>query len=245
MMKRRILVTGAGGFLGGFVLSRLVELGHYVVALDTSPPARTTEGIDGDVTWITGDVTSIQCVESCLRCHQIDDIVHLAAALTVECSREPSKGTFANCVGTATVFEAAQRLGVGRVVFASSVAARGSLSGSMTVYGATKAFCELLSLAFQRTGPEYVGLRFGWIYGPGRIRGWNDLYDVIMGFAVERKEVVCPDVREPIDWLYVTDAADAVVACINSRRLLNRIYDVAGDCRTVRDAVRYLQARFP
>ena len=203
-----------------------------------------------------GDIADPAALDAAIAQVQPDAIVHLAALLTPECAASPALGTRVNCVGTATVFELAGRRGVPRVVFGSSVAALDSAPGGPqgddrplrpgSVYGATKAYGELLAEALrQTTGQDLVGLRFGWVYGPGRVRGWNALQEMIEGFAAEQPEVRYPNYSGAFDWTHVDDAAAAVVAAIEAPRPARTAYNVTGDRRTVGQAVRYLRQRFP
>jgi UDP-glucose 4-epimerase len=142
-------------------------------------------------------------------------------------------------------------------VFGSSVAALGHQSetapGDTTmlrptsVYGATKAFGELLAgaLRIERPEQELVGLRFGWIYGAGRVRGWNALQEMVEAFALGRDKVPYPDYDRPNDWTYVDDAVDAILACLASPRPSVPAYNAPGAYRTVQDAVSHLSRRFP
>jgi nucleoside-diphosphate-sugar epimerase len=90
-----------------------------------------------------------------------------------------------------------------------------------------------------------LGLRFGWVYGPGRIHGWNEIQRVIEGFAFEQPVVPYPNYAAANDWTYVDDAARVIMACLNSPRASVIAYNVSGDYRTIHEAVAYLSRRFP
>ncbi|MBF6612830.1 MAG: NAD(P)-dependent oxidoreductase [Chloroflexi bacterium] len=264
----RVLITGAAGFLGSHLARRLLALNHSVLAYDQVPVLLDSEGT-GDApdqeaaragagfTAIQGSVTDQDGLAEVLKTHRIDAIVHLATLLTDACAADPVAGVTVNSVGTAAVFEAAWRAGVRRVVFGSSVAGIGQAAGPApgdrvafsptSVYGATKAFGELLAgaLRVQRPEQELIGLRFGWIYGPGRVRGWNALHRVIELFALESAEVPYPDYDRPNDWTYVDDAVAAVVLCLHSPRPSVPAYNVPGAHRRVQEAVAYLQRLSP
>lgn len=224
----RILITGAAGFLARAVIARLEERGDETRGFDSS---------FGD------DVTDAVGFEGALASFRPDSVVHLAALLTPECDADPPRGAVVNCVGTAVVLHRSLRAGVRSVFFASSVAA--IAPGS--VYGATKAFGEHLALALRNQHPDarVTALRFGWVYGEGRTRGWSELQKVIEGFALGHAEVRYPDYREPLDWTHVDDASAAVIACLDRAPSNAGVYDLAGDRRPVADAIRYLSRRFP
>ena len=224
----RILVTGAAGFLGSAVTARLGERGDETRGFDRS---------FGD------DVSDAPAFDAALAEFSPDAVVHLAALLTPECAADPPRGALANCVGTAVVLHGSLRAGVRTGIFASSVAA--IVPGS--VYGATKAFGEHLAVALRpdHADARIIALRFGWVYGEGRTRGWNELLQLIEGFALERPEVRYPDYGGPLDWTYVDDASAAVIACLDRAPSSATVYDLAGDHRPVTDAIRHLGRRFP
>lgn len=224
----RILVTGAAGFLGRAVIARLEERGDETRGFDRS---------FGD------DVSDAPTFDAALAGFRPDAVVHLATLLTPECAADPPRGALVNCVGTAVVLHGSLRANVRTVIFASSVAA--IAPGS--VYGATKAFGEHLAAALRpgHAAARVIGLRFGWIYGEGRTRGWNELYQLVEGFALERPEIRYPDYGGPLDWTYVDDASAAVIACLDRAPLSATVYDLAGDHRPVTDAIRHLSRRFP
>ena len=224
----RILVTGAAGFLGSAVTARLEERGDETRGFDRA---------------LGDDVSDAPAFDAALAGFHPDAVVHLAALLTPECAADPPQGALANCVGTTVVLHGSLRAGVRTVIFASSVAA--IVPGS--VYGATKAFGEHLAVALRpdHADARIIALRFGWVYGEGRTRGWNELHRLIEGFALERPEVRYPDYGGPLDWTYVDDASAAVIACLDRAPSSATVYDLAGDHRPVTDAIRHLGRRFP
>jgi|SRR5215471_404797 len=248
----KVFVTGGSGFLAQQFIDLARQGGQQVVSYDVVKPRDESAG-----TSIEGDITDRQAVLAALQTHQPDIVVHLATVLSDVCEKDPELGTRVNCVGTANVFQAAHQAAVRRVVYASSVAVFTTGTSEVLgddrpiapegVYGATKAYGELLAAAMsmQSGSPEYLGLRFGWIYGAGRDRGWRALQQVIDDFLSGKAEIRFPDFSGANDWTFVTDAATTLLHCLSSPPPSVRAYNVAGDYRHVRDAVKHLQRRFP
>jgi len=210
------------------VLRSLVNHGHEVDGLGVATG---------------GDITDERAFGDALDRYRPDAVVHVAAVLTPASTAEPVLAATVNCVGSAVVMGGALSAGINTVVYASSVAAIGPRS----VYGATKAFAEHLATALHETHPNsrLVGLRFGWIYGEGRVRGWNEVMEVVTGFALERDQVHYPDFDHALDWTYVEDAAAAVVACLERAQIGATVYDVVGDRRRMSEAVEHLGRSSP
>lgn len=134
----RVLVTGGAGFIGSFVVDRLVERGHQVRVFDAlvnpvhadsrTPPAYLNRAAE----FIAGDVRDADALEKALA--GIDAVVHNAALVGVGQSQyRIAPYMSANVDGTATLFDLIvnRRTRVNRIVVA----------GSMSSYGEGEARC--------------------------------------------------------------------------------------------------------
>jgi NAD dependent epimerase/dehydratase len=121
---RRVLVTGAGGFIGSHLTERLVELGvetrafvHYRSNgswgwLDDSPRK-------SDIEVIAGDIRDRDCVANAMR--NADVVFHLAALIGIPYSyTAPASYVEVNIQGTLNVLQAARDLNIQRVVHTST-----------------------------------------------------------------------------------------------------------------------------
>jgi UDP-glucose 4-epimerase len=240
-----VLVTGGCGFLGAAFARRARAAGHHVTTADILPGA--------DVPLDAGDPAAVSTLISTL---QPNAIVHLAAGLTDAGERDPVAATRLNALGTAAVFTAAESARTGRVIYASSISAVGPTQGSIgddtrlapgNVYGATKAFAEHLAYAMSSRphAPAYLGLRFGYVYGPGRVRGWVEVQALIERVAAGERAIAFPDYPDAMDWTWIDDAATVLLRAIERPLPRCAVVNVVGDKRHVRDAMAHLQTRFP
>lgn len=241
----RTLVTGGAGFLGHAFALRARGAGHEVTTVDL--------GADADIRCDVADEPGLGVAMARAR---PEVVVHLAALLTDAAAEDPAAAVRVNVGGTASVFAASRAAAVRRIVYASSVAAVGPCAeGSgddvalrpQTVYGATKAAGEHLarSLCVLPGYPACVALRFGWVYGPGRKRGWRVAQEVVERFARGDRCVSYPDYSDPIDWTYVDDAAEVLLRALTASLPRYAAFNVVGDRRPMRDAVAYLQSLYP
>ena len=104
--RKRILVTGMSGLIGGLAGRRLAEK-HEVRALNR----RAVEGVET----FRADITDLDAIRSAFE--GVHTVVHMAAYLI---GTEPERLLSVNVTGTYNVFEAAREAGVRRVVFGSS-----------------------------------------------------------------------------------------------------------------------------
>ena len=240
-----ILITGGCGFLGAALAARARAAGHAVTTADV---------LDGaDRALDASDTDAISALVADLR---PEVIVHLAAGLTDAGERDPVATTRLNALGTAAIFTAAEAARTERVVYATSISAVGPTTGAVgddtrlhpgNVYGATKAFCEHLAAAMcaRPNAPAYLGLRFGYVYGPGRVRGWRDVQMIVERVRAGERHLVYPDYPDPLDWTWIDDAAEVLLRTCERPLPRNAVANVVGDKRHVRDAITHLQRRFP
>ena len=155
-----VLVTGAGGCIGSWVLALLTRARVPVVAFDLSedkqrPRLLMDEAALAKVAWITGDIAKTEDVSKAVQDNDANAIIHLAALQVPFCAADPVAGARVNVVGTVNVFEAARHNGLQRLAYASSVAAHGTPSDSpflTTLYGAYKLCDETIARVYIRTG---------------------------------------------------------------------------------------------
>jgi UDP-glucose 4-epimerase len=241
----KVLVTGASGLIGAHVTQALKKQGAEPVACDTAP-FTPPMGEDSDVPFVQADVSDLDALCSIIESHGIDRIVHSAAILARTCQENPTLAVNVNVVGSLNVLEAASRLGLARVVMASSIAVYGNSTydpvdeahplNPTTIYGSAKVLAEACGQAYRKNhGLEFVALRYGATYGPGPKKPTStgvatDLRSFFEG-AVHSGEVVLSDqddLKRPL--VYVKDAARATaLACCREDPVPSSVFNVAGD----------------
>lgn len=175
----RVLVTGGSGFLGAWIIKRLIEAGAEPVVFDISGERRKVAEIAGartarELVWVVGDVRNADDVRMAVQGCQ--GVIHLAGLLTPACAADPVRGAEVNLIGTLNVFEAARRQGLQAVAYASTAGVFGPDDAQhprpITHYGAFKLAAEACARAFWHDAQlPSVGLRPLVVYGPGRDLG--------------------------------------------------------------------------
>ena len=113
---RRVLVTGASGFIGRHVVEHALRRGCEVVALVRN--RRTYQAPEGAVAVVEGDVRDPECLRSAMR--GVDAVIHLAALYTFD-SAAAQDVHEVNVGGTGNVLHAALAAGVERIVYTGTV----------------------------------------------------------------------------------------------------------------------------
>ena len=222
---RPVLVTGATGLLGGWLVRRLVEQGADVVALVRDwVPKSTLLSADllQHVTLVRGDVREQDVLERAMGEYEIDTVFHLAAQTIVgTANRNPVSTLDTNIRGTWALLEAARRSPlVKAVITASSDKAYGdhvtlpydetaALQGAHP-YDASKSCADLISHMYAVTfGVPVAITRCGNFYGGGDLN-WNRLVPGTIRSALRGKRpIIRSDGTLIRDYFYVEDGAAA------------------------------------
>ena len=207
----KILVTGGGGFVGGYVIERLLERGYSVRSIGRSPqPQLEAKGVEV----VCGDLTDAAIVSS--ACEGVDAVFHVAARAGVWGSWESYYQP--NVIGTRNVVVACREQGVGRLVYTSTpsvVFNAEPISGGdeslpygknwLCHYAHTKAIAEKEALEANSDSLKVVALRPHLIFGPGDP---HLLPRVVESVKAGRLKIV-GDGTSKVDVSYVGNVADA------------------------------------
>ena len=173
---KRVLVTGASGFTGGYLCRRLVQEGYDVRGL-VLPGLDTTDLEETGVSIFRGDLTKRETLIPTVE--GVDVVYHIAAVYREE---GIPKKTFwdVNVTGTQNLLEAGRDARVKRFVHCSTVGVQGEIENPPATeeapykpgdyYQESKMEGERLALAFFRNGLPGVVFRPVGIYGPGDSR---------------------------------------------------------------------------
>lgn len=206
----RVLVTGAGGFLGRPLVAALRAAGH-----DAAP-------LEGDVTEPATFAKASKGAKGAGGSGKVDAVYHLAAQSNVPKSvKDPAETWKANVDGTLQVLDWARRDGVGRVVVISSSHVYGHPQRSpmdeghplapRSPYGASKVAAEALAAAYHASyGVPAVVVRPFNIYGPGQAPGF--LVPDILAQLRAGKSLVLGDPKPVRDYTFLDDAVRFLVA---------------------------------
>lgn len=109
----KVLVTGADGFVGGWMIRELLRTGHHVVGatrIGAGPPRDLAEGERLRVQWVDFDLMSAESVSG-LADISTDAVIHLAAVASgADARKDPGYAWSVNAAGTARVAEAFGRV---------------------------------------------------------------------------------------------------------------------------------------
>lgn len=256
-MKKRILFTGGSGKAGRHTVPWLVEAGYDVHNVDLVP--LNSPG----VTNLQADVTDAGQVYNVLTMHRdfpdlddgkgvqpFDAVVHFAAVPRI--LLKPDNETFRiNTMSTYNVIEAAAKLGVKKIIVASSETTYGVCFAEghrdfhqfpleedydvnpMDSYGLSKVLNEKTARAFaERFGIDIYALRIGNVIEPHEYERFPDYF-------------VDSAIRKRIAWSYIDarDLGQIVHLCIEKSGLGFQVFNAANDTVSANTPSRELAAR--
>ena len=257
-MPGTYFITGAQGCIGSWIVKALTERGDQAVVFDRSDDSRRLSAIMNDddlarVRFIRGDITDGAVVLSALSESVATRVIHLAGLQVPTCKADPVAGALVNVAGTINVFEAARKIGINGIVYASSAAVYGMNDDDValdetaaceptTHYGVFKRANEgNAGVYFLDHGLNSVGLRPLTVYGVNRDTGLTSDPTKAMKSAVLGKPF---HIRfgGATDFQYVADTAATFIACADNMPEGAHVFNLHGETVTVERIAKFINA---
>jgi CDP-glucose 4,6-dehydratase len=220
-------VTGGTGFLGGWLIKRLLGSSADIVCLvrDWVPASELMRSkLIESVKVVRGDVTDQTLLERILGEYEIETVFHLAAQTIVGIANNNPMSTFdTNIAGTWSLLEACRRSPkVHSIVMASSDKAYGNqkklpydedtpLQGSHP-YDVSKSCADLIAQSYSKTYKLPIAItRCGNFYGGGDLN-WNRIVPgTIRALLRGKRPIIRSDGQYVRDYFYIEDGAAAYI----------------------------------
>lgn len=240
---KKILVTGADGFIGSHLTEELVKKGYSVKAfalynsfntwgwLDTLPKD-VMEGVEV----FTGDVRDPNGVRTAMQ--DVDEVFHLAALIAIPFSyHSPDSYVGTNIKGTLNVLQAARDLGTERILVTSTSEVYGTAQyvpidekhpyQGQSPYSATKIGADRLAESFYRSFnlPVSIVRPFN-TYGP-RQSARAVIPTIISQLLAGKEEIKLGSLTPTRDFNYVKDTAAGFIAIAESDKTIGQEINIA------------------
>ena len=231
--KKRILITGAAGFIGSNLISSLLQRDDVqVIGLDNFDDFYSREQKEKNMSsfisnanfsFIEGDVRNMNDL---LALSKIDAIVHLAAKAGVRTSiNNPILFQEVNVSGTQNLLELARQRNIKHFVFASSSSVYGINQNvpwheeeklmPISPYASTKLSCEMLGHVYSHLyGIRFLALRFFTVYGPAQ-RPDLAIHKFFNSISKGQTIPVYGDGSTSRDYTFVDDTVQGIMSAID------------------------------
>jgi nucleoside-diphosphate-sugar epimerase len=239
--EMKYFLTGATGFVGGYLAKLLRKEGHEVVALVRNPEKAAELSAIG-CTLIKGDVTEKESMKAAMA--GCDGIFHIAGWYKVGTRRRHRpEGTRINVDGTRNVLELMRELGIKKGVYTSTLAVNSNTKGELvdenyhfdgnhiSHYDLTKAEAHKIAMDFIQKGLPLVVVMPGLIYGPGDT---STVRTTLIQY-LKGKLPMIPR-KTAYSWAHVEDIAQAHYAAMLKGKVGEK-YIIAGPTHTLVDAM--------
>lgn len=212
MPIKKVLITGAGGFLGRYIARDLVQTGNYEVHSFSRKYHHHLAALN--VIQHGGDLKNYFDVENALK--EMDAVIHCASKVGMWGDYQDFYET--NVLGTENIILACKKLNIKRCVYTSTpsvIFGNKALCGvdenisypssHLNYYAKTKALAEKSILLANSNTFSTVAIRPHLVFGPGDL---NLIPQIIKG-AQEKKLKIIGDARNLVDVTYVENASYA------------------------------------
>lgn len=222
---KNVFVTGADGFIGGWVAKTLVEKGAKVTTIIRDQKIKDSldsHGIREKVNIINGDIINCQLIQRILNEYSIQYVFHLAAQPLVEIATRSPLSTFeSNIKGTWSILEAARLTKtIKGVIVASSDKAYGDQEKlpysedqpllGIYPYDASKVCTDILTRSyFKSFGLPVVVTRNANTYGGGDLNFGRIIPGTVISSLQGKELAIRSDGTPERDYLYVKDAVES------------------------------------
>ena len=249
-LNKKILVTGAAGFIGSALVKRLLKDGNSVVGIDNlntyynvnlkkdrlKEIKKLQYNLNSDWTFIEQDIADKE-IFKIFKKYQFNVVVNLAAQAGVRYSlKNPIAYVKSNLNGFVNILESCRENKVSNFIYASSSSVYGNnglfpysekhkVDHPISLYAATKKANELLAHSYSHLyNIPSTGLRFFTVYGPW---GRPDMAPMLFTKAIlsEEKIKVFNNGKNFRDFTYIDDVVDSIIKCCDKPAEKNKNFD--------------------
>ena len=247
-MSRKVLVTGAGGFIGSHLTEALVRQGYEVRALVAYNSFNSWGWLDytdrelkGNLEVVAGDIRDPHRVNRVV--HGCELVLHLAALISIPYSYQaPDNYIDTNIKGTLNILQAARELGIEKVVHTSTSEVYGTagvvpiteehpLKGQ-SPYAASKIGADQLALSFYYSfGTPVAIIRPFNTFGP-RQSARAVIPTIITQIAQGTGRVNLGAVTPTRDFTYIKDTVRGFISIGESKRSVGEVINIGSNMKS-------------
>lgn len=236
--KKRVLVTGASGFIGSHLCRRLRGLG-----CDVHGVSRTQRSSDTRVSqWWQSDLSNAGEVFEIVKSIRPDVVFHLSSFVTGSRGLDVVLPTFqANLASTVNLLTALSAVGCERLLLVGSMEEPRldkQLPSSISPYAASKWSCTIYGSLFHSLYRlPVVILHLFMVYGPGQM-DFKKLIPYVTLSLLRNEVPKLTSGSRKVDWIYIDDAVDAIIACAQAEKIEGETIEAgSGNLIAIREVV--------
>lgn len=252
-----LLVTGAAGFIGSALSTKLLKNDHKVVTIDNLSTG-DKENIPSSVEFITGDCHDPAVIAQ-LGKEKFDAIIHIAGQSSGEISfDDPTYDLQTNTQSTLMLLDYAKKTGCSKFIYASSMSVYGNsveqpVHENMSLhptsfYAVGKLASEHYLRLSSKFGINSTALRLFNVYGPGQnLRNLRQgMVSIYLAQAMKNKKIVVKGSGDRFrDLVYIDDVVDAFYKTLSIQQSGYNCYNVgSGEKYSVNNIIKKINKLF-
>ncbi|WP_129116328.1 NAD-dependent epimerase/dehydratase family protein [Halegenticoccus tardaugens] len=262
-----VVVIGASGYLGTYVVDELLARNYEVVGFDLAPSEalRSRASRTARLSVERENMRSFAALSNVLTTYDVEGIIQLAYYGTPEkglldsAETNPYEASNTNVEGFNNILEAARQFDIDSVVWASSTVVYGppafyealaidpvdeeSPTAPESLYGACKVSNEYQASHYrEQYDLDVAGIRLPLIYGPNRYPGAQPFIVELFNAAASGGTIALEDGDTTWDLLYERDIGPLFVEMFEADSFDNDVYNVYGHTVTVRELAKLAAA---
>jgi dTDP-glucose 4,6-dehydratase len=247
---KKVLVTGAGGFIGSHLVEVLLQAGYAVRAMTRYTSAANRLGnlnllpdeLRAKIDLYPADLRDADAVRKAMQ--GVEVVFHLGAIIAIPYSyQHPEETAAVNLIGTLNVLQAMRQLGTARGVIVSTSEVYGTAQYTpidekhplqpQSPYAATKIGAEALAISFQRSfGTPVTIVRPFNTYGPRQSA--RAVIPTIISQALTQDVVRLGAVHTYRDYTYAEDTARGLMLAAESEAAIGQVINLGtGETNTI------------
>lgn len=228
---KKVLVTGASGFIGSHLVEELVRRGANVRAFVKNNSSnnigsleKLTEDISEKVEIVFGDIQNRENVKRAV--YEMNLVFHLGALISVADSyKNPREYMDVNAIGTLNILEASREYKIEKIIIASTSEVYGNGGNKIinedfplnprSPYAASKIAAEKITESFYYSYNLPVSIiRLFNVFGPRQ--SIKPLIPAVINHGIRNEKIQITDLNSKRDFVYVADAVDAFIKTAES-----------------------------
>ena len=242
MSKTNVLVTGAAGFIGSFVVDEAIRLGFHVIALDDLSGG-FIDNVNPKAKFVKGSINNVKLINKLFRRYRFKYVYHLAAYAAEGLSHFIKRFNYENnLIGSINLINASINWDVKCFVFTSSIAVYGKNQLPMREdmmpepedpYGVAKFAVEQeLKVSHEMFGLNYVIFRPHNVYGERQNIGdkYRNVIGIFMNQMLNGKPLtIFGDGKQKRAFTYIADIAPIIAKSPFVKKAYGEIFNVGAD----------------
>ena len=229
-MKKKILVVGGTGFIGQQLIKRCLKLKMDVTSL-SKKKIHSKKKIFKNVKYLFADLSNLDSLKNILK-GNYDFVVNLGGNIDHENKRLTYNSHYIGVKNLYKVFKKDKK--IKNFIQIGSSSEYGKIEGSITedakckpklIYGRSKLKAtKFLIKKFEKNSFPVSILRFFQVYGPFQKK--NRLIPYTINCSLNNKRFNCSEGSQFRDFLYIDDAINAIINCLNNKKALGQIINI-------------------